>query len=210
MTGRRAGARGRAAGRPVPSGRKSRGRSGPVPSGRKRPGETPRQPALSLAAARGGNAAASRAETRGTSGSETARHPRRKHHGIPGGNARHLPAETHCAPGRKCGISPPASGNVAGQRPPWPGGEPVASPVSVRRATGPAGAPRADPVSPRRAEPCAGPGGRAAPRVSWPGRPAAHFQITSSEIANTCSQHRKRRLSIHLHASYWNVISACR
>jgi hypothetical protein len=39
---------------------------------------------------------------------------------------------------------------------------------------------------------------------------AAYFQITSSEIANTCSQHRKRRLSIHFHANYLNVISGCR
>jgi hypothetical protein len=55
--------------------------------------------------------------------------------------------------------------------------------------------------------------GRAAARPAGrAGRtdPAAHFQITSSEIANTCSQHRKRRLSIHLRASYLNVISSCR
>ena len=54
-------------------------------------------------------------------------------------------------------------------------------------------------------EPRRGPSGGA----GWADR-AVHFQITNSEIANTWSQHRKRRLSIHLRASYPNEISCCR
>src|SRR6266550_984103 len=104
-------------------------------------------------------------------------------------------------------VTPQVSGPPVGTRR-W-----LANPLlSACRAAGPgervpvvplSGADEA--VSGRADEPHSGPSGGAA-RTDWP----THFQITSSEIANTCSQHRKRQLSIHLHASYSNVISCCR
>ena len=89
---------------------------------------------------------------------------------------------------------------------------PANPPLNACQAPGRTGVPGVDSHFPGRTKPAVSRGGRgrtAAQLAGWPdGRPT-HFQITSSEIANACSQHWKRRLSIHLQASYSNVISRC-
>jgi hypothetical protein len=189
----------------------------PAPAVRRKyrgtPTETPRHP--------GGNATALPGETRGAHRAGTprpragnGRHPggkraasRRETGGIPAGNGvtwRGVNAADHRPPGS----------NAAGQRPSGRNaplaGQPAAERMPERRAGRACPELSLFPGRPRPSvggadEPDSGPAGGAA-RTDRP----AHFQITNSEIANTCSQHRKRRLSIHLHASYSNVISCCR
>jgi hypothetical protein len=158
---------------------------------------------------------------------ETPRHPGEtpRH---PGGSARRPPSrkataaalkraasrrETRRVAGRKCADHRPLGGNAAGQRPSGRDAPLAGQPAAERmRAAGRASVSRVVPLSGadeavtgQADEPHRGPAGGAG-RTDWP----SHFQITSSEIANTCSQHRKRRLSIHLRASYPNEISCCR
>jgi hypothetical protein len=187
----------------------------PWPQGRPAPGRrgSPSPPS-------GGNATAPRPET--------PRHPGGKRHGTPGetrgtpraetprppaGNGRHPGVKRRNVAGVNAADHRPPGGNAAGQRPSGRNA-PLAGQPSAERMPG-GGAGGRVPVVPLSGadEAVSGQGGRAAQRPIWraarTGWPT-HFQITSSEIANTCSQHRKRRLSIHLHASYSNVISCCR
>ena len=186
--------------------------------GARLPAETPRHPA----------------ETPRRTPAETPRRLRRKRAAPagretswpPGGNAWHpagnmrRPYGKRAVPaGCKCGRSSPARSKAAGQRPfrrnAQQAGRP---PLNACRAAGRASVPDLTPLSPGRTDSSrastrqyvGGRTGRTAAQLGRAGRtdPAAHFQITSSEIANTCSQHWKRRLSIHLQASYLNVISS--
>lgn len=188
--------------------------SGTGPAGTAAPGthHRPRPPSGGNAGYPGGNATARQGNARYPPGGN-ARSPG-------GGNARHpvrkcaaSRRETRRMAGGKCADHRPPDDNAAGQRPldgkrNWP-----AKPAAERT---PGGGPgervwiarsfRVDETVRGRAR-----AGRTRPRwrAGRAGR-AAHFQITSSEIANTCSQHRKRQLSIHLRASYPNEISCCR
>jgi hypothetical protein len=176
-----------------------------------------RQPAPAVRRKRHGtpprNATAPRRETPRHSG-ETRRTPRAETPRPPAGNGRHPSVKRRNAAGVNAADHRPPRGNAAGQRPSGRNAPLAGQPAAERMPGGGAG--RACPelsLFPERTRPSAdgadephsGPSGGAA-RTDWP----THFQITSSEIANTCSQHRKRQLSIHLHASYSNVISCCR
>jgi hypothetical protein len=125
--------------------------------------------------------------------------------GIPAGNASHG--------GVNAADHHPPDGNAAGQRPSrrkapagWPN-----PPLNARQAAAGGACPDC-PFFPADETVGAGPDGPHRGPSGGAGRAdrAVHFQITNSEIANTCSQHRKRRLSIHLRASYPNEISCCR
>jgi hypothetical protein len=188
----------------------------PWPQGRPAPGRrgSPSPPS-------GGNATAPRPET--------PRHPGGKRHGTPGethgtpraetprppaGNGRHPGVKRRNVAGVNAADHRPPGSNAAGQRPSGRNaplaGQPAAERMPERRPGRACPELSLFPGRPRPSvggadEPDSGPAGGAG-RTDRP----AHFQITNSEIANTCSQHRKRRLSIHLHASYSNVISCCR
>jgi hypothetical protein len=154
---------------------------------------------------------------------------------LPGRETSRPPGETHgtrpetcgghtgnaqCPPGvNAVGYGPPGS-KAAGQCPFWRNAQHAGGPpLNACQVAWQASVPGFTPLSPGWTKQFMG-GGRDG---TWAGGPqsvpadranqtdpAAHFHITSSEIANTCSQHRKRRLSIHLRASYLNVISRCR
>jgi hypothetical protein len=199
-----------------------------MPGRSRRPGSSPRRGqltgALGSRSRDAPRAGAVRAETPRIPRGNTAAPPGRKHRGARGGNARRPERKRRGYPGRNHGTSRRnaprrraqmrhiiARWTVTLQVSGSPGGtcnKPAARRTRARRQAD--GAPQTDPVSPGRRKPSVGWGGRAAQHPGRPGRPPRPFPDHKFRDRKYLLAALERRLSIHLHASYLNVISGCR